>query len=558
MSDDTRASSLRVSLWPLGHLVNVMKLRNCIVSAAAFSLLSSAVTGETLDVVWSVHELGPYSGKSALCVSPDGGQIASGGGNPWIPGDISIQIRDALTGSLIQSMTDPNDFPVTLRYSSDGSRLAVSGGTAGGGDSVTVWSADTWSVQNRWSWGPLGISGLAFAPGNPNLIATGVDHGDSRVWDLTSGSPSTLWAANQGDTVYAVAWSPVEDLGVFVGGGTTPYVQVRRMSTGASLATLFHPGAPLFDVCFSPDGSHFASGGAAPGGGAIVIWSSQFFTQLRRIDVPSGVVQSVKFSQDGSMIIAACDDNTVRVFEAGTGIELHNFDTSGVSSAFAYTAQFVPNSQNFAFITWDATLVVARMPSVDSDSDGLTDTEEANTYFTDPNDPDTDDDGLLDGTEVDMAHGTGCPNPLDPDSDDDGLSDGREVQIGTSPCNPDTDGDGLGDAIDPTPTTPGATSSWLESSLRNAAATVNSYDLSLIMAPNPNAARGRRNELAHFLMEAANKVAEINRPDAIEKLQQLSKKIDGAPKPPDWLVDGSTRDSLYQYVQLMIALLQIP
>jgi len=78
---------------------------------------------------------------------------------------------------------------------------------------------------------------------------------------------------------------------------------------------------------------------------------------------------------------------------------------------------------------------------VDSDDDGLTDTEEGE-LGTDPNDPDTDGDGLLDGAEVN-THGT---DPLDRDTDGDSLSDGREVlKIGSNPKKKDTDKDGLKD-----------------------------------------------------------------------------------------------------------------
>lgn len=76
----------------------------------------------------------------------------------------------------------------------------------------------------------------------------------------------------------------------------------------------------------------------------------------------------------------------------------------------------------------------------DSDGDGLSDVEEKN-LGTDPDNPDTDDDGLTDGEE----HFDTGTDPLDPDTDDDGLTDGKEIEIGTDPLNPDTDGDGLGD-----------------------------------------------------------------------------------------------------------------
>ncbi len=64
---------------------------------------------------------------------------------------------------------------------------------------------------------------------------------------------------------------------------------------------------------------------------------------------------------------------------------------------------------------------------------------------TDPLDPDTDDDGLSDGFEVNSSGS----DPGDADSDDDGLSDGDEVDVhGTDPLDSDTDGDGLLDPFE--------------------------------------------------------------------------------------------------------------
>ena len=67
----------------------------------------------------------------------------------------------------------------------------------------------------------------------------------------------------------------------------------------------------------------------------------------------------------------------------------------------------------------------------DSDDDGLTDGEEINTHNTDPNDSDSDDDGLTDGAEIN----THITDPNDSDSDDDTYSDGDEVSVNTDPNN---------------------------------------------------------------------------------------------------------------------------
>ncbi len=136
----------------------------------------------------------------------------------------------------------------------------------------------------------------------------------------------------------------------------------------------------------------------------------------------------------------------------------------------------------------------------DSDGDGLLDFEEdlnsngiqdVNLGETDRFDPDSDDDGILDGDEfnwwnqrfldqkavgkiptwVRRIHpnlnedqlyeqykptgdldGDGYANILDFDSDNDGWSDGYEINdIGTDPANPDHDNDGVPDSLDPNP-----------------------------------------------------------------------------------------------------------
>ena len=101
----------------------------------------------------------------------------------------------------------------------------------------------------------------------------------------------------------------------------------------------------------------------------------------------------------------------------------------------------------------------------DADSDKLPDYREP-TLGTDPLDPDTDDDGILDGWEAasgldplaadagqdpdgDSLTNAGeylnSTDPFDPDSDGDGLNDGDEVILGTEPLDADSDNDGLPD-----------------------------------------------------------------------------------------------------------------
>jgi len=98
----------------------------------------------------------------------------------------------------------------------------------------------------------------------------------------------------------------------------------------------------------------------------------------------------------------------------------------------------------------------------DSDDDGIKDGEEVNGYTvptilgtkqTNPDNADTDGDGIDDGTEKNGYtvgnFGTLYSDPTDKDSDDDRLSDGFEKNtVGSNPRDKDSDDDGVTDGIE--------------------------------------------------------------------------------------------------------------
>ena len=107
----------------------------------------------------------------------------------------------------------------------------------------------------------------------------------------------------------------------------------------------------------------------------------------------------------------------------------------------------------FEWFGWNHTLnihgktIIANYSSnpkkVDSDGDSLSDYEEY-IYKTDPKNPDTDNDLLLDAFEL-FEYGS---NPYIADTDNDGLIDGLEYEIGSYYNVTDTDGDGIMDGAE--------------------------------------------------------------------------------------------------------------
>jgi hypothetical protein len=106
-----------------------------------------------------------------------------------------------------------------------------------------------------------------------------------------------------------------------------------------------------------------------------------------------------------------------------------------------------PDSDNDGFLDGnDPAPADPTIPIIDTDADGISDSDESNIYGTNPNLADTDADGLDDGAELSLwgtnwngdPDADGLVNLLDPDSDNDGLLDGNDSDPGNFNHKPQT------------------------------------------------------------------------------------------------------------------------
>ena len=166
----------------------------------------------------------------------------------------------------------------------------------------------------------------------------------------------------------------------------------------------------------------------------------------------------------------------------------------------------------------------------DTDDDGLGDGAEVNTYGTDPRDADSDDDGLTDGEEVN-TYGT---DPLDADTDDDGLKDGNEVTLGTNPLDADSDDDGIPDGSDP-------------GSFVNL---ISNLPDSVFKSTGP----GSQNAILDALTEIEKKIAMGKTAGALKQIRDLRTKLDGCGAQPDnsdWITDCAAQITVRELLDLL-------
>lgn len=193
----------------------------------------------------------------------------------------------------------------------------------------------------------------------------------------------------------------------------------------------------------------------------------------------------------------------------------------------------------------------------DSDLDLLTDEDEAR-FGTDPLAPDTDGDGLLDGTEFELsiAEGWGTADPLDPDSDGDLLLDGEEVtSVGSSPGKADTDGDTIPDGYDLRPLLPDTIGGCVEEAARFLSLAIAGLAPEFFTGPNPNARQGRRNGLTAALQSAANHFAAGQSAAGRAQLVNALERLDSVEQPEDWMGASPQKDELRAHLALLVELL---
>jgi len=228
--------------------------------------------------------------------------------------------------------------------------------------------------------------------------------------------------AIDGDTAVVGAYE--EDPGGGIAQAGSAYVFVRNGTTWSQQQKLCAADANAGDrfgisVALSGDMAVIGAHESDPGGGIAQAGSAYVFVR----DGTTWIQQEKLYADDAN----AGDRFGISVALRGDTVLVGAYESDPGGNAQAGSV--------YAYLTTD-------LFDPDSDDDGLLDGEEVTVHRTDARDPDTDDDGLDDGDEVNV-HGT---YPLDRDSDDDGLDDGEEVNVhGTDPLDPDTDGDGYSD-----------------------------------------------------------------------------------------------------------------
>ena len=283
-----------------------------VVSLPTPTLISIRLDTLSLLEIFTSFREGEFTRSVAF--TPDGTVLASAGGNNE---DFAIRLWDVASGQSIFKLDGHTGIVWGLAFSPDGQMLASVSSDA----TAKIWDWRNGTLIQSLDF-PAEVVSVSFSPDGRILAVGGVDEpqGDiqnAAIWTFSVGSWQPLLKFPEYWNIQAMVYSP--DGRWLIGGGTSRNVKVWRTGDGTSVFTLSHAHQVL-DAAVSPDGAIVATATCQVTvneectEGGVWLWNLSNGRLLNKLRGFPDVVESVSFSVDGSSLIAAARNGTMRVY----------------------------------------------------------------------------------------------------------------------------------------------------------------------------------------------------------------------------------------------------
>jgi len=236
-----------------------------------------------------------------IAFSPDGGRLASAGS------DGMVRLRNFTTLAEVMMLAGHSGPVNHFEFSPDGQSLA----SAGDDRTTRIWNLERPQECLSLNGHNHNVMKVAFNFRGDRLATYSYD-GTVRLWDATDGRElrKFTWEYPVGrNHFWLLQFSPN---GSQLASTHGKHLRIWVCATGSEI-THVEETNPILAIEFSPDGHRLAYGGWFP---AMHIWD---IANQREVAKSVGEFTELKFHADGSRLVAACEDQTIRIWDTESG-----------------------------------------------------------------------------------------------------------------------------------------------------------------------------------------------------------------------------------------------
>ncbi|MCP4695894.1 MAG: CHAT domain-containing protein [Gammaproteobacteria bacterium] len=347
-------------LWNVqsGRVLHILSGHEDTVWHAAFSPDGAQLVTASWDNtvrLWDVqsgqllHTLsGHESEVKHAAFSPDGTQLVTASDN-------TARLWDVQSGRILHTLSGHEDAVQHAAFSPDGTQLV----TASWDNTARLWDVQSEQVLHILSGHEETVRHAAFSPDSTQLVTTSDDN-TARLWDVQSGRVLHTLNGHEngvnhaafspdGTQLFTVSWDKIARLWDVQSGRV-----FHTLSTApkGNTARLWHETDVNY-AAFNPDGTQLVT---ASWDNTVRLWDVQSEQVLHTFSGHQGVVLHAAFNPDGTQLATASNDNTIRLWNVQSGRVFHILSghESGVNHATFSPdgTQLFTTSENTARL-WD-------------------------------------------------------------------------------------------------------------------------------------------------------------------------------------------------------------
>jgi len=267
--------------------------------------------------------VGPLPPVAAVAFSPDGKLLASGSYGRVTIWDLTAAKPLRVLSNVLGAVND-------LKFSPDGSLLAVAGGQPSARGDLRLFDTTDWKLRASLGGHLDTVSSVSFSPDGTKLASASFDK-TVRLWEIMSGKVLHAFTGHS-DFVYAVVFAPSGEWYATASKDRTG--RIVNAATGAGVLTLSGMNDEVLAVAIDGKGGQVVTSGFET---QLSWWDSSTAERVKRVGGPGVASHELAIDPKGTVCAVAGGDGSLRFYKPG-GELVRAAQTGGAVVAVALDA----------------------------------------------------------------------------------------------------------------------------------------------------------------------------------------------------------------------------